>query len=97
MNEEQKHTPEWKGCIAFGIFNIILVLICTKLNIVFISSAMVLLIIVGAAVSLKSAKEDMEFGFKASAAGCAAGFLLQIFAGVLYVFNIISGFIGMFK
>lgn len=40
MNEGNKEPkPQWKGCIIFGIVNIIFVLLCTKLNIVMLSGA----------------------------------------------------------
>ena len=93
MNEQK---PSWKGCIVFGIINILLVLLCTKLNIILISTAMILLIIIGIAVTAKSVKEDRESGFKLSALGCVVGLLLQCVAGVLYVFNIVSNIISPF-
>lgn len=93
MNETK---PSWKGCIIFGIINILLVLLCTKLSIVLVSTAMILLIITGIAVAVKSIKEDSEAGFKLSALGCVVGLLLQCVAGVLYVFNIVSNIISPF-
>lgn len=93
MNETK---PSWKGCIIFGIINILLVLLCTKLNIILISTAMILLIITGFAVAVKSIKDDREAGFRLSAFGCIIGLLLQCAAGVLYVFNIVSNIISPF-
>ncbi|MBP5432096.1 MAG: hypothetical protein J6Y81_07310 [Ruminococcus sp.] len=61
-----------------------------------ISSAMLVLIITGLAVSAKSAKKDWEAGVKMSAFGCVTGLLLQCAAGVLYVFNIFSSIISSF-
>ncbi len=93
MNEQK---PSWNGCIVFGILNILLVLLCTKLHIILISTAMILLIITGFAVAVKSIKEDREAGFKLSALGCVVGLLLQCIAGVLYVFNVVSNIISPF-
>lgn len=93
--EEQDSKPSWKGCIIFGIINILLVLLCTKLNIMLVSTAMMLLIIVGVAVSAKSVKEDFNTGYKLSAIGCAIGVLLNCGAGVLYVVNILMGLVSM--
>ena len=87
--------PSWKGCIIFGIINLLLVLLCTKLNIILVSAALVLLIIAGIVVSAQSIKEDFKSGFKISAIGCVIGLLLQLFAGALYVFNILSGIIAL--
>ena len=93
MNEPK---PSWKGCIIFGIINILLVLLCTKLNIILISTAMILLIITGIAVTAKAVKDDREAGFRLSGLGCIIGLLLQCAAGVLYVFNIVSNIISPF-
>ncbi len=93
MNEQK---PSWKGCIVFGILNILLVLLGTKLSIVLISTAMILLIITSIAVTAKSVKEDMAAGFRLSALGCVVGLLLQCIAGVLYVFNVVSNIISPF-
>ncbi|SEL19426.1 hypothetical protein [Ruminococcus albus] len=93
--EEQNAKSSWKGCIIFGIINILLVFLCTKLNIMLVSTAMMLLIIVGVAVSAKSVKEDFNAGYKLSAIGCAIGVLLNCGAGVLYVVNILMGLVSM--
>lgn len=89
-------SPSWKGCIIFGIINLLLVFLCTKLNILLISTALILLIITGFAITAKSVKEDWSAGFRLSALGCVIGLLLQCAAAVLYVFNILSGIISMF-
>ena len=60
-NKEPK--PQWKGCIIFGIVNIILVLLCTKLNIVMLSVALILLIVAGVVTTIQSIKEDWKEGF----------------------------------
>ncbi|MBR3635383.1 MAG: hypothetical protein IKN47_04225 [Lachnospiraceae bacterium] len=96
MEENTNETkPQWKGCVIFGLINIALVLLCTKLNIIMVSAVMILLIVIGVAVTIQSLKEDWREGFKASAVGCVIGLLLNCFAGVLYIFNILSGLIGM--
>ena len=95
MQDNNESKPQWKGCVIFGLINIALVLLCTKLNIIMISAAMILLIVIGVAVTVQSVKEDWREGFKASAFGCVIGLLLNCFAAVLYVFNILSGVIGM--
>ena len=46
--------PQWKGCIIFGLVNIGLVLLCTKLNIIMISVAMILLIAAGVWITFQS-------------------------------------------
>ena len=84
-NKEPK--PQWKGCIIFGIVNIIFVLLCTKLNIVMLSVALILLIAAGVVTTIQSIKEDWQEGFKGSAIGCVVGLLLNCFASILYVFN----------
>ena len=93
MEEENK--ASCKGDIIFGLINILLVLLCTKLNIILISSAMVLLIIIGIAVSAQSVKENFAAGHKLAAIGCGVGVLLQCAAAVLYVVNILMGLLGM--
>ena len=48
MNENNKESkPQWKGCIIFGIINIVFVLLCTKLNIIMLNVALILLIAAG--------------------------------------------------
>ncbi len=97
MNEmEEKNkvpAPQWKSCIIFGLINIALVLLCTKLNIVMISVALIILIVAGVVVAAQSIKEDWKESFKLSAIGCVVGLLLNCFAAVLYVFNILSSII----
>ena len=97
MQDSNEAKPQWKGNVIFGLINIALVLLCTKLNIIMISAAMIILIVVGIVVAFQSMKEDWREGFKASALGCGVGLLLNLFAGFLYVFNILSGFVEMFK
>ena len=76
MSEENKESkPQWKGCIIFGIINIIFVLLCTKLNIVMLSVALILLIAAGVVTTIQSIKEDWKEGFKGSAIGCVVGLL----------------------
>lgn len=98
MNEKniKEHKPFWKGCIIFGIINILLVLLCTNLNVLMISSAMIILIIIGVVISFHFIIENWKSGFKASALGCIVGFLLQCFAGLWYGLNILSGLISLF-
>ena len=98
MSEENKESkPQWKGCIIFGIINIIFVLLCTKLNIVMLSVALILLIAAGVVTTIQSIKEDWKEGFKLSAIGCVVGLLVNFFAAVLYVFNVLSSILGMFR
>ena len=98
MSEENKESkPQWKGCIIFGIINIIFVLLCTKLNIVMLSVALILLIAAGVVTTIHSIKEDWKEGFKLSAIGCVVGLLVNFFAAVLYVFNVLSSILGMFR
>ena len=67
MNENNKESkPQWKGCIIFGIINIVFVLLCTKLNIVMLSVALILLIAAGVVTTIQSIKEDWQEGFKVS-------------------------------
>lgn len=89
--------PQWKGCIIFGLVNIGLVLLCTKLNIIMISVAMILLIAAGVWITFQSIKEDWKEGFKLSVFGCVAGLLLNCFSAVLYVYNILSNLLGLFS
>ena len=65
MEEKNKApAPQWKGCIIFGIVNIVLVLLCTKSNIVMLSVALTLLIAVGVVTTIQSIREDWQEGFK---------------------------------
>lgn len=96
MSEDKKPALKWKECIIFGIVNILLVLLATKLNILLISTLMILLIIVGISVSAQYIKEEWKKGYKVSAVGCGVGLLLHCGAGVLYVINILTGVIGVF-
>ncbi|HEZ7990260.1 MAG TPA: hypothetical protein RWO66_04770 [Ruminococcus sp.] len=96
MKEEKEPSPSWKGCIIFSAVNILLVLLCTKLNVVIISTTLALLIVVGVVVSLQSIKEDWQNGFKLSVIGCVSGLLLNCFAAILYIFNILSNIINAF-
>ena len=91
MESDKTPTPSWKGCLLFGIVNLILVWLCTKLNIILISMAMMLLLLTGVVVSFQSVKEDWHKGFKLSAAGCVGGLLFHVAAGILYVINILLG------
>lgn len=94
MSEYNKEPePQWKGCIIFGIVNIVLVLLATKLNIVLISAALILIIAACFCATIQLAKEDWQNNFKISAVGCLAGLMLNCFATVLYVFNILSNII----
>ena len=95
--KEQEPKPSWLSCIIFGIFNILLVLLCTKLGVMLLSVSMMLLLACGVVATAQCMIEDWQNGFKASAFGCAAGLLLQILAVVLYVFGIFSGLIGIFN
>lgn len=90
-------TPSWKGCIIFGIVNIGLVLLCTKLPVMILSASLILIIVCGVVVTVQFIKEDWKAGFKISAFGCVIGFLFQCCACVLYVVNILSNFIAMIK
>ena len=94
-NKEPK--PQWKGCIIFGIINIILVFLCTKLNIVMLSVTLILLIAAGVVTTIQSIKEDWNEGFKVSVIGCVVGLLLNCFAAVLYVFNVLSSILSIFS
>ena len=91
---ENEHKSSWKGCIIFGIINILLVLLCTKLNVMIISTGMMLLIAAGIYVSVQSAKEDFGAGLRAQALGCVVGLLVNAGAAVLYVVNILLGLIN---
>lgn len=78
MAENKIPTPRWKGCIIFGIVNIGLVLLCTKLNIIILSVSLILLIAAGVVTTMQSIKEDWQEGFKLSAVGCVIGLLLNL-------------------
>lgn len=90
-------TPSWKGCIIFGIVNIGLVLLCTKLQVMILSASLVLMILCGVAVTAQFIKEDWKAGFKMSAIGCSIGFIFQCCACVLYIVNILSSLVAMIK
>lgn len=61
MEEKNKiPTPQWKGCIIFGIVNIGLVLLCTKLNVIMLSVSLILLIAAGVVTTIQSIKEDWQ-------------------------------------
>lgn len=91
MENDKTPTPSWKGCILFGIVNLVLVWLCTRLNILLISVAMMLLLLTGVVVSFQSVKEDWHKGFKLSAVGCVGGLLFHVVAGTLYVISILLG------
>lgn len=71
--------------------------LCTKLNIVMLSVALILLIEAGVVTTIQSIKEDWKAGFKGSAIGCVVGLLLNCFAAVLYVFNVLSSILSIFS
>lgn len=97
MEEKNKiPTPQWKGCIILGLINIGLVLLCTKLNVIMISASLIIIIVAGIVTAIQSIKEDWQEGFKLSAVGCIIGLLLNCFAAISYVFNILAGVIGLF-
>lgn len=96
MKEHQEPTPSWKSCVIFGIVNILLVLLCTKLHVILISASLILLLMCGVVVTAQFIKVDWKAGFRLSAVGCVIGFLLQCVAALLYVVNILSGFISLF-
>ena len=58
MQDSNEAKPQWKGDVIFGLINIALVLLCTKLNIIMISAAMIILIVLGVVVAFQSMKED---------------------------------------
>ena len=91
MERDKMPAPSWKGCILFGIVNLILVWLCTKLNSILISVAMMLLLLTGVVVSCQSVREDWHEGFKLSAMGCVGGLIFHVVAGILYVINILLG------
>lgn len=62
-----------------------------------LSVSLILLIAAGVVTAIQSIKEDGQEGFKLSVVGCVIGLLLNCFAAVLYVFNILAGIIGMFS
>ncbi len=95
-NDIKNPRPQWKGCIVFGIINILFVILCTKIHFVMISIAMILLIAAGIVATAQSVKEDWRQGFKLSAIGCTVGGLLNCLAGALYVFNILSSVLDLF-
>ena len=90
-------SPSWKDCIIFGVVNVGLVLLCTKLPIMILSLSLGLLLIGGVIVTPKFIKDDWKAGYKISAFGCIIGFLLQCLACALYVVNVLSNFISMAK
>lgn len=51
MEENKENNPQWKGCLIFGMINIGLVLLCTKLNVIVLSVSMIILIVIGVVVS----------------------------------------------
>ena len=95
-NDIKNPRPQWKGCIVFGIINILFVILCTKINFVMISIALILLIAAGIVATAQSVKEDWRQGFKLSAIGCTVGVLLNCLAGALYVFNVLSSVLDLF-
>lgn len=98
MSESSKESkPQWKGCIIFGIINIGFVLLCTKLNFVMLSVALILLIVIGVVTTIQSIREDWKAGYKISTLGCAIGLLLNCFAVVLYIINVLSSILSLFS
>lgn len=98
MNENklEEPTPSWKGCIIFGIINILLVLLATNIRVILISLSLILILIIGMATSVHSMKADWKMGFKISSIGCVVGLLLHLCALILYVCNIASGILAIF-
>ncbi|MBO5451100.1 MAG: hypothetical protein IIX48_06400 [Lachnospiraceae bacterium] len=61
-----------------------------------LSVALILLIAAGVDTTIQSIKEDWKEGFKVSAIGRVIGLLLNCFAAVLYVFNVLSSLLSIF-
>lgn len=59
--------------------------------------ALILLIAAGVVTTIQSIKEDWKEGFKGSAIGCVVGLLLNCFAAILYVFNVLSSILNIFS
>ncbi len=98
MDDKNKDPkPQWKECIVFGVINVLLVLLCTKLKVTMISVALILLIAAGVVATIKTIKEDWQEGFKLSAIGCTFGLILHIVAAVLYVINVLGNILGVFN
>ena len=98
MDENKKEPkPQWKECIIFGLVNVLLVLLCTKLKVTLISVALILVIAAGVVATIKTVKEDWKEGFKASAIGCTVGLILHLISAVLYVFNVLGNILGIFS
>jgi|P827metagenome_2_1110787.scaffolds.fasta_scaffold00715_16 hypothetical protein len=98
MDDKNKDPkPQWKECIVFGVINVLLVLLCTKLKVTMISVALILLIAAGVVATIKTIKEDWQEGFKSSAIGCTFGLILHIVAAVLYVINVLGNILGVFN
>ena len=98
MEKQHKEpAPSWKGCIGFGVVNIVLVLLCTKLSMVLLSTGMLLLLAVGVAVAVQSIKEDWKAGFTQSAIGCGLGLGLHVVATVLYGVNVLSSLVALVR
>ena len=98
MDDKNKDPkPQWKECFVFGIINVLLVLLCTKLKVTMISVALILLIAAGVVATIKTVKEDWQEGFKASAIGCIFGLILHIVAAVLYMINVLGNILGVFN
>lgn len=89
-NKSKEATPSWKGCIIFGVINILLVLLCTQLGKMVLSNSVILLIVAGFVFSIQCIREDWKAEFKASAVGCIIGLVLHCGAAILYVVNILN-------
>lgn len=95
--ETNNEKDSGKGIIIFGLINIVLVLILSRLRIFLISTAMILMLGAGIYCSVDTFKEGKRF--------CgAAGFLLNIIAMLIYVgefgmiiFQYIRMFLGFFN
>ena len=95
-NAPKEPTPSWKFSIIFGLIDLGAVFLRTHLGIILLSTAMIILIACGIAVTPKFIKDDWQNGFKVSAVLCVVGLLMHISAAALYAATILIKLVSMF-
>lgn len=90
-DDSKEYESTWKSSIVFGLICIGLVWLCTKLPIRILSVSLILILLIGVAVSAQAVKDAWKAEQRAEALLSCIGFALHIAAAVLYVIDIFQG------
>lgn len=87
--------PRGKGAVIFGAINLLLVILCSWLKVFILSTAMIILLILGICVSVQGIKEAKAIAQKKQLAVDIAGLLINCAALLLYAFTFVTRLLNM--